>query len=832
MKKTRIFLLLILAIYFLTFKSYAQTKIYEGWLYNSNSFKIDDTLYKIYIEEKGKGILLFSDKKTFSVNLNSCEEIDTKVLCYNISSYDSSLKDYKAFITLIEYQPKIEISRKITKNILSFGETALFTVEIKNTGLTDTEIYYEDQLPENIKIKDVDNCYISNNSIYYKGKLNSNEKLKIQYEIEVVGEVDKYTKAKLIYYESGNKKELFTETIRLYSEPILKIDLIKDKEDYQLDEEMNFSLSLTNKGNSEIRLNFSLNFPNSVELITDSYKNYDTNDNNLLSETKSLSLKLEPNETRKINYKIKNKKTGLFFITLEGFYLYKSRNYKLSNQKLGYVVHNEGIEISTSIKDPDYVYSNQNYLLYVKVKNKNSFAKIKNAKLNIISNLINFDTFELKQINPNETAFLINKEIKIPFVENQETYKLKFNLTYKTDEDEFFSEIFEKTIIVKPIEQLTLKINMPYTAYEENEIEVRVDIKNPGNSLIKDGFIEAIIPSDFKIIGVSSTNFIINKSQELNILNFKIIPNLVESEKIYNITFVLKYSDQNIPYKIEETKQIKVAQKVPEFYIMKYATTKPSVGEIIDVEYNIENKDQSIYDINIIPSENQYIDIVNKFETKINALNPNEKIKLKGEQIILKKSGNFDVGQSLVIYRDSKGRIFNLTSSSMILNVENNSNINSPLIIISKTISPKKDKYSYDDEIEIIINLTNLGTKGAKVNLTDEYINQEIVVPFYSSKTISKKIKLNQTGKIKFPQTKIIYEYNHNIIKSFSNNLEIYVDNNSNELNENTHLSEKNNRETYKNESLQEIESVNKSKNETKNIIIKIFNWFKSLFKR
>ncbi len=801
---------------FLTIVSFSRAEFleYEGWIYNTKNIKLDETIYNILISENADSLLLSSSILTISVDRYKCGEINTRKICYNSSSYDSDIRDYKAYLTVLLLQPDIEITRTITNNILSIGESASFTVLLTNTGEADVEdVIFREELPDNIQIESVTGAIKENKTIYWKGNINEAETKEIKYKIKSIGEFDKEIKASVQYYDGYEKKEIFSDSIRLYSTSVLDIEFESDKADYELNEEILFNITLSNQGDSDIKVT-SLNifFPEGIEIIKKDNDIVKNNNTYVWRET------INDNNSNTLEFTLSQKKVGVFFIILSGEYEYKGKIYNIENLKHGFLTHNEGIELTSSLNDVEYVNSNQKVLLFLKVENKNSFSKIKEIKLETLTDLGWFDNVTYGQIDINQTVFLLNNEIKIPSGTSEKTYNIKFNVTYKMESNETYSSTLENKIIVKPIQQLiVIPTISSYNVNEEEPITIYVNIKNPGINNLKEVLVDALIPDGFIVKGATSGYGTVNKSQETKVISFVVIPEKVDQQTSYSLVFSASYIEEGNEYLVSETKEIKVIPKIPKVSVQKIISeTSAYKGEMIDVSYSITNEDTTpISELVLRTTEAKEFDTYNLFLYYVPKLNPGEKITFKAEQIRPKKIGIKNTERSILFFKDKYSREFNVSSGGVSVDIKE-AEINGPSIYIEKSIS--KNIIEAGEKTELVINLTNLGNKLATGYLTD--YDKEIIIPLYNTEIFRQNISFEKEGQYVIQRSVFNYTYENNEIKAYSNDLTITVVNKSKS------------EEVINNVEKDILVNSTVSEKPKQNFFSKVFSWFISLFKK
>ncbi|MEM4397305.1 MAG: hypothetical protein QW757_01615, partial [Candidatus Woesearchaeota archaeon] len=634
------------------------------------------------------------------------------------------------------------------------------------------------------------------------------------------------------------------------------------------------------KNNADKDINYNLNVVINIEndpinkkiILNDLNSDFIKEDNQLNNKIIfKASKKINKNTSKNLDINFSLLELGNYSIKINGNYTYDNNLYEIKEQRINFEIKDIEPEISLNINDlnlndNNLFYSYEKKWFILKIKNKNPFSSIliddiyyfvkEDTNLSIFETeyLRNFlrDNLNLKQnliqeIKKNETYVLISKELIFPETKDEKKLKIFFNISYYNKEaNKKKSKTYEKIINLKPISKLSINPQIREYAYENEEINVKVNVNNPSNYEIKDANLNVLIPDFFNISGITLIDFFINKSQNKEILNFNLYPNLVSQETFFNITFILNYSllenNTKKPYSLKEIKTIRVIPKIPLVNVKKIIPNSCFLGDIIEAEYLIETKDL-IYNISYELEQNNLFDLVmdNKDinETiNIKRLLPNEKITIKGEKIIPKKIGKREVGKTIFFFYDKYNRKFNFTTSDLITEVKEKK-VNYPLILIEKNITELTN-----DEINIRINFTNIGEKNAFGFVSDDYLNlkQDFLVPFFESKFLTRIIQINN-NEFLFPKTEYYYDYNGKKIKAVSNEV-IYKKSNGNEKkeiknNELENLDKKENEKNLEtnNISYQVKENAENIKNNEKNNIekkesffMKFMNWLGSLF--
>jgi uncharacterized repeat protein (TIGR01451 family) len=795
---------------------HAQELSYEGFLYHNKLFTYDNIAYTSLVSSNGQKLNLLSENNML-IDLGSCKKEIFKKFCFNSSVYDEDISNYKAYIYIYNLKPEIDITRSIDDNILEFGQTATFTVTLTNNGVVYAHnVEYFDDFPSNLEITKVKPGDNINNSVYWIGDIDIDETIELEYDVISHGTLDQYFKSTVKYFDGNNDIVEYSNQIRIYSDPVFVVTLDVDKEEYQINEDIIFTLTVTNSGDEDIDINkLNLIIPSNVQ-VEKSSRSFDEINGNYKLETE-----INVNDTKTYEFTLSGIDNGLTSIQLSGSYKYKKENYDIENDKVGFLLTNEGIDIETSLESSTSINSNELLLIYVRIKNNNEFSTIKNLKLQTLTDIAHFENRTLGSISINESAFILNTEIKAPNVDGEKSYPLKFNLTYETQDGKKFSEKIEKTIIVKPIKTLIISPTISKSSmYEFETTEIKIDLNNPGTDDLKAIEYNTKIPDIFKIQGATSAITNVNSTKSQNILTFNLIPNLVLNETNYYIEFTAYYVSKDKPYEINLTKKITVKPKIPDVSIVKtLESSSLYMGDTTDVTYIITNNDDvPVYDLTLFTTKDQYFDTINLFEKTIDKLDPGEKITIVGEQVRPKKQGTISAKNSELFYYDSNKRLFNKTINSNGVNV-NFDTINDPALIVN--ITSNNTYANFNDKIKYILTLNNIGDQKALTTIKgdDNYIT--------TLKSFEYNIVINTENEFRIPYVYYEYQYLDKTVRAYSNEFLI-----------NVHKIANNKKELDK----IDIIDVNKSSNninesnliikkeKKKSIFAKIYIWLKNIF--
>jgi len=749
---------------------YAENLAYEGWTYNNKYVLFEDINYKVQISKNGNQLLLMGEDETEVLVIERCLEREYWKFCYNLSDYDPDKEDFKAYFYIYYIQPNVLITRTIDDNILDLGDTATFTTTLTNEGSTIAkDVIFVDDFPGNAEITSVSrDAEIRNNSVYWEGELEKGEDVEIEYEIKSVGDIDQYLKASVEYFDGFKKVEKFSNSIRLYSFSIIELSLTADKEDYQLKEDIEFTLLLDNNGDEEAEVtDFTITIPESI-IVKERDDDLEKSGNKY-----KWTGDLSAGEEKEFDFIIYGTETGVFFATAYGEYKYKGSKYKIDDEKVGFVNHNEGVEITTSLDDVEYVSSNQLIIIFVKVKNKNSFSKVKNIELHTETNLIDIDVTKYGSINSNQTVLMLNNQLRAPIVTDDTEYPITFNVTYVTEDGVEFYTYEKKKIVVKPAEMVKIIPSFSSTStLEDRTVSISVALENPSLNDLTEIFLSASIPKNFAVEGVTSGYTDLDSEQKKTIISFNLIPGLIPEDSAFDINFTASYIDDNSDFEVIESRKLKVERNVPEISVKKIISdTSAYLGELVQVSYKIENKDtNSVYDLVMYSTQTQDVDTIEFFSYNIPRLDPGELVTFNVEKVRAKIIDKIDIGRSILTLKDKYDRTFEIYSGALTMDIEE-AEITGASIYIEKSVD--ETLIGPGDIVELTINLTNYGVKRAPGNLSD--LDYPIDVPIYGNKIFKKNITFNEEGIHTIPMSTYYYTSLDKPVRAYSNEVVVTV---------------------------------------------------------
>ncbi|NTV24511.1 MAG: hypothetical protein HGA85_09205, partial [Nanoarchaeota archaeon] len=571
----RQFLLLLLLLVLVATAS-ATKLTYEGWLYNGKYLEFGDSNYKILITDKGSSLLLLDGSSSISVEKGDCTEEGYQKVCFNASSFDRDLEEYKGYVYVYLLSPDIEIERTLSQNIFSIGETAKFTVYLRNIGEADAEyVKFEEALPENLVITTTKKAWQAGSSAVWEGKIDDGEEVELTYTVKSIGSVDRYNKASAKFFDGTEDREVFSSAIRLYAPSILDISLSSGKEDFEIGEDIALNITLTNNADEEIKVD-SIYFyiPAAFKVETKVSSS---------AGVYSWSGNLESNESQTFQFTLHGTKVGLHFLSLEGAYTYDNAKITFSGEKIGFVLHDEGTELETSLDSNNIFYANQKVLFVARLLNKNAHIPLGNISTVTETDATRIESTQFGYLRENSSLSIISTEFRAPDVAKETKYLIRINVSYEVEGYEK-NDSFEETLIVKPMDRLKIVTDLKSGSYPEDaSIPVKVSLVNSMPDTVKGVDFRISLPDELVAKGVTSAFTDVSGTKE--ILSFTLLPVTVTQETRYSVIMTATYLLDGDDYLIEEKKEITIYPRVPKVSVTK--TTKDDTTVILPIGSSI-----------------------------------------------------------------------------------------------------------------------------------------------------------------------------------------------------------------------------------------------------
>ncbi|MBU0758700.1 MAG: DUF11 domain-containing protein, partial [Nanoarchaeota archaeon] len=797
---------------------------YSDWIYNNQTLELSNAKYTFLLGSKGQSLLIKFDAELKTLNKNECIDLSQTTICFNSSQYLPDLRDYKAYVDIVYYKPEIEIDRSVDNNILKIGESAVFTVVIKNKGEYEAkDIVFTDEFPKEFHIDDITGeCIIDDDKIYWKGNLDVAESKTCTYTFYTSEEVDVNLNAAAEYYDGFSSQTKYSDETHIYSSSVLKIEIRTTKSKVQIGEEVEVSLNLTNLEEKKIEIsNLQISFPEGLII-----------DRAPLSKKGNAYIwdgELEAEKKEDFTFKLRGKLTGVSVVQGTLDYEYEDIVFPNIAFKEKIEVEEKGITFDSNIADNKKFDANQKIEFILKAKNNNIYTDLIDIDLKFETELLKFPADEFDMIEKNRTKVIVNGNSFAPDANTTIKYPVNVTLNYDSLYGEHFEESLYFNIIVEPIKKLVItKSYNPGTIEEGQVSEITVNVKNERNTDIDNIFVYETLPAGLKIDGSTSNYINLKKGETKTAYTYKITGPSLFNDTEYEINSSARYEEEDGKnYLFIGSQILKVVPKRLQITITKQIPNQELyAGQYIPVTYTLQNKEKDpAFNLVLHASEGQGYDTVNNFVFLLPTLNPGETVKIQKEQIRPKKEGKIVVDGSLLEYEDKAGRSGQALSSSVSLDVKE-SFFEGPAVIIEK--SANTSIAAVGDPVKITVKFENIGSDRASINVRD--IAEHLIdVDAGESEEISYDLILEEEGEIELLRTEAEYSYQNNVYHTFSNKYKIKV------------LKEKLPDETSADIAVDSTSNDETNSSNTdlsggslyeRSVLKKIIDWFKGLFRK
>ncbi|MBT3464117.1 hypothetical protein HN451_03950 [archaeon] len=812
MKKSTIIFLSIFLI--IISSAYAKEKVYSGWVYSDVTLKLDSTNFKVFVSETGNSIIFNYEGGVESVDLDECKTFTSRKFCFNNSEFVEETREYKADIYIYKLKPTITVSRSVTKNLVNIGEESTFSIIIKNTGDTRaTNIKFKEDLPSAITITNTKVCKKEGNDIVWSGDLSVGDTLECEYTVYANDDIDTTLSAQLEYHDGFLNKKIFSTSVHFYTAEILTIKKIAEKTTLYINQETDLRFNLTNNIDGVIEnVKATIYIPSGL-IVKDS--SIPKIGDNYIWEG---NLKL--NKTQGIWFSIAGKKVGASKIEMTVDYEYNDKKIKIENIKQEITVEEEGIELTSELTDKLDIDANEDFKYTLSIENLNGNSYIKNINVEMDATIGRFEKISLNSLAVNGTKKLYDATFLIPDIDAATSYYINANVSYLTQYGDKSSEVLKISINADPIQKLTISKSFSASTIEEQgEAIVTVYVTNELNQNLEKVFLFEKFPKYITIEGQTSNYLDLTKGEKKIAYTYTVkAPNFVSKEVPYPLNTTAAYVVDGNEISFTQSDILKIKPKELDLKISKSIETGTIyIGETISTTYTITNEEsETINDVEIFFTNDQYADTVNTFSSFIKKIDPGEKIIINDEKIRPKKIGSITFGGAYVNYKDSRKRNFSKDITNLKIEIVKNY-IDDALVIIEKKIALP---VILGEKTKIYNEVKNIGSKDVIVTIIDGEKSWNIPIKKESNTSVMYELIFDELGSMTLPYSNIEYKIGEKSLESISNVLnfkvveeELIVDTNSTN----------NNNETDDDENIDVIYK--------KSILKKIIEWFKKVLK-
>ncbi len=838
--------------------AFSERIILNDWIYTDSIVSIDDSVFYLKVDKNGDQVAMFVNDKMSIIPNNDCRIINDFNICINSTYADSFNDESRAFITIYQKHPEINMTRTFSKTDFYVGEEIKARLRVSNNGDYEANDFdYYDYYPNEFTLISVtENCFIEGQKIRLKTDLGIGQSLSCDYVLIANSEAKAKLAGEASYTDySGKSENKRTDAVSLNSKPILTINFLLGKDKFELGyEEITsfFNVTIKNIADEKIIIKeFKITMPEGLDLENGVYV--------MSKKIYSWKGSLDPNEsTTSINVinsthneswglysKFKPVKSGSQPIMYDVIYEKDGQALEIRNQKINVEITDYGIELLTSIKKNQEIESNIDHLFFLKIQNKNNHTTFKELKFVMNSNFFPQINFVSKDLPPNKIAIISEFEYVTPNLSQSKDYYYEYNLTYYTEFDEKKTINERINFKITPQNTVTITKTISDTSLEEGEqAQITVKIKNNKNTPLYDIYTQEIIPIQLEqyVTGIRTNRTSLEPKEEATLYSYKIKAPDMRNAQNYNITTKVDYQTtrENLTSttksSIDYTINLQINPKKPDINVLKtMSKNNPSKGEMVQVSYAISNKDtnKTIKNMIIYFSENFELDLLDDYKYFIDRLEPGEEITIRPEYIIPKINGTINVKESYITFQDLNGNNFNLTTTAHTITASDVS-LTGPLLFVNKNSSNLTCKIG--DYLNITITITNMGDQTSLFNVTDE----ELSIPTApmlkpgSKTTIQKKYVCRIEGTKTFNPSKAYYAVNDKKRIAQSNILKITIQPQEDKTSQTQKTVIITNNEILQQGQLQNDNSSDNppslGEDKTTNIIIRFMDWISGLF--
>ena len=161
---------LIALVLFSVFARGAETKVFEGYIFSSQSITVDSKPFIVTFEENTNNqIMLNYNRNYFFVPFRECRTLLNLKFCYDDVIFDTDQKKDKVYLRVFTVAPDITITRTINTSSLKIGDEAEITVSVANgVGIPAENFTFVDSFsPDEFQITSVSWCSNTSSSVYH-----------------------------------------------------------------------------------------------------------------------------------------------------------------------------------------------------------------------------------------------------------------------------------------------------------------------------------------------------------------------------------------------------------------------------------------------------------------------------------------------------------------------------------------------------------------------------------------------------------------------------------------------------------------------------------------
>jgi hypothetical protein len=732
-KKTAVLCLLMFLLYAI-FVNAEVSQVYSGYIFPYETLTVDKNPFTVSLENNDK-LMLKSGSNYFFIDRGDCEKVYNLRFCFGSTMWDIDEKKEKINLTVYSIKPTITITRTTDKSAMLVGDEAEIKTTIANgNGLSAEDFLFTDTFTPEFEITDVHYCSKNNNSVYWSGYIRINDSVKCEYTIKALDEIERSFKAKADYFDGLKMEEKYSDALAIKVSPLLDIKTEFNDTDQKiyLGQTVCLKINLTNRNDEDMNLKYlDIYVPGGLEYLGTATIKTPINSTDYSYLSGGRLTKISSNIYRFSSETMKNNQSKIItpafkalFVGKSNIYLkaeYETENTVRIKEKISSIeVKTQEVMIHTNLEDKEKFDTGIEKLVRVYIENPiGSSVYFKNLHVRFNTTLSNFSDFYVGRLNESNTVYVLSQRIITPQVSKSARYKFNVIVDYETEFNEKQQKSLEIEIIVEPIAGLSITHSISKSTVESGEeFDVETKVENERQEDISNVKVSDTVYGDFDRTGISSAMININGLDTVSAYKYKMKAPQVSRSTTYKFTTTANYSKDDIKKSAEKTFTITVLPKKLELSITRTIATPLFTGQIADVTYTIENKeDEQLKNILFNFPIQQNFDIIGAKTYFLEKLDPYEKLTIREKHRIRPKINDSQIlAPTEFVYSDDLGNIFRKNSSSQNFDVKY-SYIDGPAFWINKTVS--KQKVNKSESFNVFISVANIGTEKGKIKVTD-----------------------------------------------------------------------------------------------------------------
>ncbi len=453
----RILIALVLVIILLSAPALGiyKEKVHDNLQQHKSNFTIDNTFFEVRATQTPSRMLMQIGDSIIAVENNTCSDSLNMSICLLNVDYPGEWihsvfdpYDYSFDIEIYYYLANILITRTISMETFTVGESAKIETTIRNNGsLPASNIVFTDSFP-GFFLSNIYNCDKKGKNITWAGELKPNHEKKCSYWITAENTTSFSSIAKAVYNSGiGNRTASSSSPTISITVPKIELDMNLNIENNSLWSGDNTTLSLSLENiNSEEKLDslvISLNIPDSMSILEYSPKFV------LSGRSLNWNSRLDPSEKINFSAVLRAEKSGTYPVTVKARYKYGSI--------LRDIEEKENISISIDKMElQDIVYNGtvkpgENASFIINLINPSSRYSFRNIEITAKTNLpVNISQINVNEMLPKRFVNVLDLDLTAPMWEDLTTYTTTFSVNYETKYNEKILLKEERKFVVDP----------------------------------------------------------------------------------------------------------------------------------------------------------------------------------------------------------------------------------------------------------------------------------------------------------------------------------------------------------------------------------------------